>query len=66
MAKVADLLKGFRFAMLTTVSSDGKLLARPMTVQEAEFDGDLWFFAEKNSDQVTGERMPGENPTVEL
>ena len=52
MARVADLLKSFRFAMLTTVSSDGKLLARPMTVQESEFDGDLWFFAEKDSDQV--------------
>lgn len=50
--KVAKLVKEFRFAMLTTSSPDGKLVARPMTVQEVEFDGDLWFIAARDSHTV--------------
>ncbi|MDJ0338715.1 pyridoxamine 5'-phosphate oxidase family protein [Cryobacterium sp. PH31-O1] len=51
--KVAKLVKEFRFAMLTTTGPGDKLVARPMTVQEAEFDGDLWFIAARNSHTVT-------------
>ena len=51
-AKLAELLKKFRIAMLTTVDADGTLTSRPMAVQEAEFDGDLWFFAQRDSRQV--------------
>ncbi|TFD07909.1 pyridoxamine 5'-phosphate oxidase [Cryobacterium sp. TMT1-2-2] len=51
--KVAKLVKEFRFAMLTTTSPGGKLVARPMTVQEVEFDGDLWFIATRDSHTVT-------------
>lgn len=40
---LAGLVKDFRFAMLTTVDDQGRLVAHPLTVQEAEFDGDLWF-----------------------
>jgi general stress protein 26 len=40
---LAELVKEFRFAMLTTVDDRGQLVAHPLTVQEAEFDGDLWF-----------------------
>jgi general stress protein 26 len=43
LEKLNELLKKFRFAMLTTVGDDGKLVAHPLTVQESEFDGDLWF-----------------------
>jgi general stress protein 26 len=50
---VARLLKGERFAFLTTRSPDGTLTSRPMTLQEVEFDGDLWFFAERDSHPVT-------------
>ncbi len=53
VAKLAQLLKKFRIAMLTTVDGEGTLISRPMAVQEAEFDGDLWFFAERSSRQVT-------------
>jgi general stress protein 26 len=31
---------------------DGRLTSRPMTLQEVEFDGDLWFFAERGSNPV--------------
>jgi general stress protein 26 len=49
---VAELLRGERFAFLTTVMKDGRLASRPMTLQEVEFDGDLWFFAERDSNPV--------------
>ena len=39
--KVAELIKGERFAFLTTTSPDGTLTSRPMTLQAVEFDGDL-------------------------
>ena len=50
--KVAELLKGQRFGFLTTTTPEGKLTSRPMTLQEVEFDGDLWFFAERGSHPV--------------
>ncbi len=52
VATVRDLVKDARFAMLTTVASDGSLVTRPMTTQEVEFDGDAWFFAEASSTKV--------------
>jgi general stress protein 26 len=50
--KVAELIKGERFAFFTTRTPDGTLTSRPMTLQEVEFDGDLWFFAERDSHPV--------------
>lgn len=51
--KVAELLKGQRIGMLTTTDAHGTLISRPMALQEVEFDGDLWFFAERTSRKVT-------------
>jgi len=50
--KVADLAKDIRNAMLTTVDVDGEFVSRPMAQQEVEFDGDLWFFTERDSRKV--------------
>ena len=50
--KVAELIKDFRFAMFVTRHTDGKLVAHPLTVQETEFDGDLWFLVSKRSSPV--------------
>ena len=50
--KVAELLKDQRFGFLTTTTPEGKLTSRPMTLQEVEFDGDLWLFAERGSHPV--------------
>jgi general stress protein 26 len=50
--KVAGLLGGERFGMFTTTAPDGTLVSRPMALQEVEFDGDLWFFAERGSRKV--------------
>lgn len=56
---LAELLRGFRFAMVTTVDPAGKLTARPLTVQEAEFDGDLWFIVGRDSSVVAHARRTG-------
>lgn len=50
--KVAELVRDQRIAMLTTTAPDGTLVSRPMALQEAELDGDLWFFAERTSRTV--------------
>ena len=50
--KVADLLSRHRIGMFTTADGDGTLVSRPMALQEVEFDGDLWFFAERGSRKV--------------
>jgi general stress protein 26 len=47
--KVAELLKEQRLGFLTTTMPDGRLTSRPMAMQEVEFDGDLWFFAERDA-----------------
>lgn len=47
--RVAELIKDFRVAMLTTRNAEDRLVAHPLTVQEAEFDGDLWFLVSKTA-----------------
>lgn len=42
VAKIAKLVKEFRFGMLTTIEGSGSLVAHPLTIQEADFDGELW------------------------
>ena len=50
--KLAKLIHGIKFAMLTTADTDGTLRSRPMATQAEEFDGDLWFFTGKSSHKV--------------
>jgi general stress protein 26 len=52
IAKLAELIKDVRIAMLTTVAEDGSLHSRPMAAQQSEFDGDLWFFTEEDALKV--------------
>ncbi|MQA33579.1 pyridoxamine 5'-phosphate oxidase family protein [Modestobacter roseus] len=61
--KVAELLKDERIAALTTTALDGTLMSRPMAMQEVEFDGDLWFFAARDSRKVAQVR---ERPQVNV
>ena len=61
--KVAELLKDERMALFTTIAPDGTLTSRPMAMQEVEFDGDLWFFADRNSRKVAHIRA---NPQVNV
>ena len=41
--KIRKLTEGIDFCMLTT-SDGGVLRSRPMSTQQADFDGNLWFF----------------------
>jgi general stress protein 26 len=41
--KLRKLLKGFRVAMLTTVTSDGALHSRPMVTARTQDEGEVWF-----------------------
>ena len=52
VTKLAELARDIRIGMLTTVGPDGHFVSRPMAQQEVEFDGDLWFFAERDSRKV--------------
>ena len=46
--KLNDLIKDVKVAMLTTIDW-GVLRSRPMQTQEAEFNGDLWFFTSSDT-----------------
>lgn len=52
IAKLRELIKGQKVAMLTTVLAEGRLHSRPMFTQQVDFDGDLWFFTRAHSPKV--------------
>lgn len=61
-AKVRKLIEESRFAMLTTIDEDGRLVSKPMATQDVEFDGDVYFIAERSSHKVHNiERDPRVN-----
>jgi len=49
--KLKDLLEGIDFAMLTTIAG-GKFRSRPMSTQEMDENGDLWFFTSDETHKV--------------
>ena len=49
--KLEKLIEGIDFCMLTTIDG-GHLRSRPMSTQDFEFDGDLWFFTSDNTHKV--------------
>ncbi|HEY1531756.1 MAG TPA: pyridoxamine 5'-phosphate oxidase family protein [Galbitalea sp.] len=52
IAKVAELAKKARIAVLTTVDHTGALVSRPLGMQNTDFDGQLWFFTQDPSPKV--------------
>ncbi len=48
LEKLKTIIKDVEVAMLTTID-DGVLRSRPMQTQQAEFNGDLWFFTSSNT-----------------
>lgn len=46
---LTSLLPKFRFAMVTSTGDGGKLMSVPLTVQDTEYDGDLWFIVDRAS-----------------
>jgi general stress protein 26 len=55
--KLGELIKDIKFAMFTTVDEEGVLRSRPMTTQQMEFDGDLWFFTYVDTAKVDDVRQ---------
>lgn len=49
--KLKELIEGIDFCMLTTVDS-GQLRSRPMSTQEFDNLGDLWFFTSEDTHKV--------------
>lgn len=58
-----DILNDVDVVMLTSISEEGKLVARPMQTQELEYDGDLWFITMKHTDKY---KEIEANPTVNI
>jgi len=50
--KLKEMIKDVRIAMLTSVAPDGRLVSKPMATQDVEFDGEIWFIAERDTDKV--------------
>ncbi|MBO9667928.1 MAG: pyridoxamine 5'-phosphate oxidase family protein [Bdellovibrio sp.] len=51
--KLAELIKGIKIAMLTTITRENKLHSAPLFTQEIDFDGDLWFLITRTSQKVS-------------
>lgn len=49
--KIQELTEGIDFCMLTTMDG-GVLRSRPMSTQDFEFDGELWFFTSDNTHKI--------------
>ena len=49
VAKLIELMKDIKITMFTTIDAEGHFVSRPMAQQLTEPDGDLWFFAERES-----------------
>ncbi len=47
-----EKIKGIVIATLTTVAEDGTPHNRPMATQEADSEGNLWFFTDANAPKV--------------
>ena len=48
----ASLIAEIRVGLLTTLNKEGALRSRPMLTATTTFDGDLWFFTEKDDAKV--------------
>ncbi|QFU17329.1 pyridoxamine 5'-phosphate oxidase family protein [Microvirga thermotolerans] len=51
--KLYEMIRDMKIAMMTTIDTDGTLHSRPMYSQEADENGDLWFFTKVQSPKLT-------------
>lgn len=61
--ELSELLKDFRFSMVTFVTDEGHLHSAPMTTQNDVFNGIVWFLGSKKSELV---KSISSNPQVNL
>lgn len=62
-ADVVEIMRGERFVMLSTVTTDGKIASHPMTPQQITDDATVWFVISRESDQAEAIRR---TPQVNL
>lgn len=48
--KLGNLIKDIKFAMVTTVDAENNLHSCPLTTQQVDFEGDLWFIVGRDSE----------------
>lgn len=60
--KLKALAGDIRFCMYTTIQN-GQILSKPMTAQDIDSDGNIWFFASKR-DNSTGQNLTPGNVTL--
>jgi general stress protein 26 len=63
VAELKSKIKSIRFAMFTTIDEHGHLISRPMTNQDTDAEGNLWFFT--STDTELWENIVA-NPQVNL
>jgi general stress protein 26 len=57
LEKLDKLIHGIDIAMLTTRLADGRLLSRPLRMQELDAEGALWFITDRNSHKAEEVRL---------
>ncbi|MFZ6656421.1 pyridoxamine 5'-phosphate oxidase family protein [Undibacterium sp. TJN19] len=61
LEKIRDMIKDVKFGMLTTVDENRQLSSRPLTSQQVDASGNIWFFI---SDEATFLNAVRQNPEV--
>jgi len=57
LEKLEKLINGIEVAMLTTRLGDGRLLSRPLRVQQLDHEGALWFITDRDSHKAEEIRL---------
>ena len=50
--KLGEIIKDIRCSMMTSQNAQGSLQSCPLTTQDIDFDGDLWYIIGRNSELV--------------
>ncbi|GAA1953743.1 pyridoxamine 5'-phosphate oxidase family protein [Agromyces allii] len=60
--RIIELARGIPYGWLTTINGEGRLVSRPMAPREVTDAGELWYFAERDSrdvSEITANRTVG-------
>jgi general stress protein 26 len=52
MQKIAELVKGIRICMMSTIDGNSQIHSRPMATQDEPFNGILWFLTRSTSEKI--------------
>jgi len=63
LVKIRDMIKDVKFGMFTTVEDNNRLSSRPLTIQQVDDDGNMWFFI---SDEANYLNAVSQHPEVNV